>query len=123
MQARYHGDKCACCRSMYCSWPSESPESLDESDDVSYDMSCKRRLQIFTFLLCIASEPNRFCLELKCVLTGSPIELRRILCSGVMHGVSCGVAACSGVASMVKLAGDLLTAFLADLLLDFVPRF
>ena len=46
------------------------------------------------------------------------MELRRILCRGVMHGVSCGVAA-SGVLSTSAPPGDLLALrrFLADLLL------
>ena len=101
---------------------SESREE-SESDEDNRDMSCKRLLQILTFLFlcCCAVEPNRvFMRDLMSVNSGSPIELRKMLCKGVMHGVNYG--SILGVTDLSKNAGDLLPflsdRFLADLLLD-----
>ena len=103
---------------------SESKEE-SESDEVNRDMSCKRLVQILTFLfLCCCwavDDPNRvFMRDLMSVNSGSPIELRKMLCKGVMHGVNYG--SILGVTDLSKNAGDLLPflsdRFLADLLLD-----
>lgn len=102
---------------------SESKEE-SESDEVNRDMSCKRLLQILTFLFpcCWAvDDPNRvFMRDLMSVNSGSPIELRKMLCKGVMHGVNYG--SILGVTDLSKNAGDLLPflsdRFLADLLRD-----
>ena len=134
MQARYHGDKPTCYRFRYVSLSIESSESYDESEseEVSWVMSCSRRLQILTFLLW-DWEPNLFIApprRARFEWSWSPIEFLRILCKGVMQGVTWGVTfgVTLGVTSstlrlLATLIGDLLVVlrrFLADLLRDLV---
>ena len=121
MQARCQGDKCAYCRFMYLSWLIEPSESTDESEseDVNCVMSYNLLLQILTFLLFCAVEPNLFSLDLISVYSGSPIWLCRMLVNGVMHGVNYCVA--EGVTYLAIFKGDLLP-FLTDLLLADLLR-
>ena len=130
-QALYQGDKWAYCRFKYISLSSESSESFEESEseDESCMTSCSRLLCILTFLWVPIAGPNPALPPLLgSVPSCSPIVLRRMLCRGVMHGVTLlGVVSCVmfmfGVLRTLPLNGDLLALlydFLTDLLLDFL---